>query len=72
MRTSRYRGNRDSSTGSNPVGLGEHSRRLLFVERDGALERPRSDARGDLHRVDARVAEQRGDLLEIVVPSYDS
>jgi hypothetical protein len=40
--------------------------RLRLVERDGALELRRPDARVDLGRVDLRVAEERADFLQVV------
>jgi hypothetical protein len=47
--------------------LSQHLDGLLLVKRHRALELRRPDAGANLCRVEARVAEQGADLLEVVV-----
>ena len=49
------------------VLVGQDFDRSLLVERHRALELSRPDARVDLGRVDPRVAQERADLLKVMM-----
>src|SRR5207245_7404323 len=51
--------------------LGQQLHGFFLVELHCAFELRRPDGRVDLRRIDARVAEQRADLLEVVVLFQD-